>query len=130
MGLMDWIYFIDTDVFIVSIVSIGVLVSISLWLRLRRNWDRAASTVSHDTITPESVNYHFTRQCNYQCGFCFHTAKTSFVLPIGEAKRGLLLLKNAGQSANISALNDPSTIVIILYRPKSLTIYLASLKCI
>lgn len=45
---------------------------------------------------PLSVNYHFTRQCNYQCGFCFHTAKTSFVLPIEEAKRGLLLLKEAG----------------------------------
>ncbi|XP_052001666.1 radical S-adenosyl methionine domain-containing protein 2 [Xyrauchen texanus] len=46
--------------------------------------------------TPSSVNYHFTRQCNYKCGFCFHTAKTSFVLPIEEAKRGLRLLKNAG----------------------------------
>ena len=22
------------------------------------------------------------RQCNYSCGFCFHTAKTSFLLPI------------------------------------------------
>ena len=44
----------------------------------------------------ESVNYHFTRQCNYECGFCFHTAKTSFVLPIEEAKRGLRMLKEAG----------------------------------
>ncbi|TRY86237.1 hypothetical protein DNTS_026409 [Danionella cerebrum] len=34
--------------------------------------------------------------CNYKCGFCFHTAKTSFVLPIEEAKRGLQLLKDAG----------------------------------
>lgn len=49
-------------------------------------------------ITPISVNYHFTRQCNYKCGFCFHTAKTSFVLPLAEAKRGLLLLKEAGES--------------------------------
>ncbi|XP_036398484.1 radical S-adenosyl methionine domain-containing protein 2 [Megalops cyprinoides] len=48
------------------------------------------------TPTPTSVNYHFTRQCNYKCGFCFHTAKTSFVLPIEEAKRGLRLLKEAG----------------------------------
>lgn len=46
--------------------------------------------------TPSSVNYHFTRQCNYKCGFCFHTAKTSFVLPIEEAKTGLRLLKEAG----------------------------------
>uniref|UniRef100_A0A1A7YDA6 S-adenosylmethionine-dependent nucleotide dehydratase RSAD2 n=1 Tax=Iconisemion striatum TaxID=60296 RepID=A0A1A7YDA6_9TELE len=46
--------------------------------------------------TPTSVNYHFTRKCNYKCGFCFHTAKTSFVLPLEEAKRGLRLLKEAG----------------------------------
>ncbi|XP_052601735.1 radical S-adenosyl methionine domain-containing protein 2 [Peromyscus californicus insignis] len=51
---------------------------------------------SSQPTTPVSVNYHFTRQCNYKCGFCFHTAKTSFVLPLEEAKRGLLLLKQAG----------------------------------
>ncbi|XP_045700472.1 radical S-adenosyl methionine domain-containing protein 2 [Phyllostomus hastatus] len=49
-----------------------------------------------ERLTPTSVNYHFTRQCNYKCGFCFHTAKTSFVLPLEEAKRGLRLLKEAG----------------------------------
>ena len=48
-------------------------------------------------IVPRSVNYHFTRQCNYKCGFCFHTAKTSFVLPIEEAKQGLKMLKEAGE---------------------------------
>lgn len=51
---------------------------------------------SENVKRPESVNYHFTRQCNYQCGFCFHTAKTSFVLPLEEAKRGLRMLKDAG----------------------------------
>ena len=49
-----------------------------------------------DKIVPLSVNYHFTRKCNYSCGFCFHTAKTSFVLPLDEAKRGLEMLKDAG----------------------------------
>lgn len=49
-------------------------------------------------IIPRSVNYHFTRQCNYECGFCFHTAKTSFVLPIEEAKKGLQLLRDAGEN--------------------------------
>ena len=48
------------------------------------------------TRNPTSVNYHFTRKCNYKCGFCFHTAKTSFVLPIDEAKRGLRMLKESG----------------------------------
>ena len=46
---------------------------------------------------PTSVNYHFTRQCNYKCGFCFHTAKSSFVLPLEEAMRGLRLLHEAGK---------------------------------
>lgn len=50
-----------------------------------------------DATTPTSVNYHFTRKCNYKCGFCFHTAKTSFVLPLEEAMRGLKLLKEAGK---------------------------------
>ncbi|KAM4771768.1 S-adenosylmethionine-dependent nucleotide dehydratase RSAD2 [Rhinophrynus dorsalis] len=49
-----------------------------------------------DKVTPTSVNFHFTRQCNYKCGFCFHTAKTSFVLPLEEAKKGLYMLKAAG----------------------------------
>ncbi|KAL3832556.1 hypothetical protein ACJMK2_024189 [Sinanodonta woodiana] len=54
-------------------------------------------------IIPISVNYHFTRQCNYKCGFCFHTAKTSFVFPLDEAKRGLRMLKDAGmQKINFS----------------------------
>ncbi|XP_009940366.2 S-adenosylmethionine-dependent nucleotide dehydratase RSAD2 [Opisthocomus hoazin] len=57
----------------------------------RREWER-----HNETPTPTSVNYHFTRQCNYKCGFCFHTAKTSFMLPLEEAKRGLAMLKEAG----------------------------------
>ena len=42
------------------------------------------------------VNYHLTRQCNYQCGFCFHTAKTSYVLSLDEAKTGIYLLAQYG----------------------------------
>ncbi|KAK3603595.1 hypothetical protein CHS0354_017312 [Potamilus streckersoni] len=54
-------------------------------------------------IIPISVNYHFTRQCNYKCGFCFHTSKTSFVFPLDDAKRGLRMLKEAGmQKINFS----------------------------
>ncbi|KAH3794201.1 hypothetical protein DPMN_147732 [Dreissena polymorpha] len=49
-----------------------------------------------EKVVPLSVNYHFTRKCNYKCGFCFHTAKTSLVIPLDNAKRGLELLKNAG----------------------------------
>lgn len=45
---------------------------------------------------PISVTYHFTRQCNKECGFCFHTSKTSHIASPEEAKRGLSLLNNAG----------------------------------
>ncbi|CAG9862017.1 unnamed protein product [Phyllotreta striolata] len=51
---------------------------------------------SEPKIVPKSVNYHFTRQCNYECGFCFHTAKTSYLLSLEDAKVGLQLLKDAG----------------------------------
>ncbi|CAH1112729.1 unnamed protein product [Psylliodes chrysocephalus] len=47
-------------------------------------------------IIPKSVNYHFTRRCNYECGFCFHTAKTSYMLNLVDAKMGLKMLKDAG----------------------------------
>ena len=45
---------------------------------------------------PISVNYHFTRLCNFRCGFCFHTQKTSYILPLEKAIQGLKLLKEAG----------------------------------
>lgn len=47
-------------------------------------------------ITPVSVNYHFTRKCNKECAFCFHTEKTSYVASEDEMKRGLRLLREAG----------------------------------
>jgi len=45
---------------------------------------------------PISVNYHFSRRCNYKCGFCFHTSKNSNMLSLDQAKIGLLKLKNSG----------------------------------
>ena len=51
----------------------------------KKPWIAFVVSVSSAKI-PESVNYHFTRQCNYSCGFCFHTAKTSYVLPEDEVK--------------------------------------------
>jgi len=71
-----------------------------LWERFLREFYRwlwnPFSIETPTKVIPTSVNYHFTRQCNYSCGFCFHTAKTSFVLPIEEAKRGLKMLLEAG----------------------------------
>eukprot|EP00051_Salpingoeca_urceolata_P015880 m.207935 g.207935 ORF g.207935 m.207935 type:complete len:330 (+) comp18525_c0_seq1:285-1274(+) len=43
-----------------------------------------------------SVNYHFLRQCNYSCKFCFHTEKNRDVLDESKVKRGLSLLIEHG----------------------------------
>ncbi|KAF2670163.1 radical SAM enzyme [Microthyrium microscopicum] len=51
---------------------------------------------SNDSSKPISVNYHFTRHCNYQCGFCFHTETSSRQLPSQDWQHGLHLLKQAG----------------------------------
>lgn len=45
---------------------------------------------------PVSVNYHFTRKCNYSCGFCFHTAKTSYVAPLRDIRLALHKLMEKG----------------------------------
>ncbi|KAI0834422.1 hypothetical protein F5Y06DRAFT_306828 [Hypoxylon sp. FL0890] len=51
---------------------------------------------SEDIVKPVSVNYHFTRKCNLECAFCFHTEKTSHVATEDEMKHGLRLLRDAG----------------------------------
>jgi radical S-adenosyl methionine domain-containing protein 2 len=71
---------------VVSACAIALIVFLLIW-------KRHCQGLSH---APVSVNYHFTRRCNYECGFCFHTAKTSYILPLEDAKRGLSLLKQAG----------------------------------
>ena len=82
---------------LVTLVAVLALAAICKVFRASpRQVNDEQRNAEESTRKPESVNYHFTRQCNYECGFCFHTAKTSFVLPIEEAKRGLRMLKNAG----------------------------------
>ncbi|KAF2095617.1 radical SAM enzyme [Rhizodiscina lignyota] len=56
---------------------------------------------------PVSVNYHFTRVCNAECGFCFHTAKSSYRAPLEDAKLGLLMLKRAGMRKMNFAGGEP-----------------------
>ncbi|PQE30857.1 radical s-adenosyl methionine domain-containing 2 protein [Rutstroemia sp. NJR-2017a WRK4] len=45
---------------------------------------------------PGLSQFHFSRKFNFECGFCFHTEKTSSILSLDEAKRGMKLLKEAG----------------------------------
>lgn len=43
-----------------------------------------------------AVNFHFTRRCNYNCKFCFHTKKTSFILPLEDQLKVIMKLRLAG----------------------------------
>jgi radical S-adenosyl methionine domain-containing protein 2 len=62
---------------------------------------------SRSSRCPISVNYHFTRQCNKTCGFCFHTATTSHKEQLPQAQRGLRLLKEAGMQKINFAGGEP-----------------------
>lgn len=85
-----------------ALLSLSLTLSLPGWRRVSAPSPATPADTRRErddwSPTPTSVNYHFTRQCNYKCGFCFHTAKTSFVLPLEEAKRGLAMLKEAGES--------------------------------
>ena len=43
-----------------------------------------------------AINYHFTRKCNYSCKFCFHTKKSSFILPLEKQIELIRIFKEAG----------------------------------
>lgn len=43
-----------------------------------------------------AVNFHFTRKCNYNCGFCFHTSKTSHIESMENIKLILKAIKDEG----------------------------------
>ncbi|MCJ1399099.1 hypothetical protein MMC11_002301 [Xylographa trunciseda] len=86
------------------------------WYVIARPWTRPrrrAVDIDHSTppeskiAAPISVNYHFTRQCNKTCGFCFHTATTSYRMPEEEAQRGLALLAMAGMKKLNFAGGEP-----------------------
>ncbi|KAG8784514.1 Radical S-adenosyl methionine domain-containing protein 2 [Ceratobasidium sp. 428] len=54
-------------------------------------------------IVPVSVNWFPNRRCNYECSFCFHTSKNTFILPLDQGKDALRALADAGmKKLNIS----------------------------
>ena len=81
-----------------------ILPSCLLWYRWRL---RVVSVQQEKHIIPVSVNYHFTRHCNADCGFCFHTELSSYKLPEERAKEGLRLLAEAGMRKANFAGGEP-----------------------
>lgn len=43
---------------------------------------RVSTPWAERLLSKASVNLHFSRRCNFECKFCFHTAKTSHVLSL------------------------------------------------
>ncbi|CAH1767588.1 10617_t:CDS:1, partial [Entrophospora sp. SA101] len=64
-------------------------------------------TTISSPISPISVNFHFTRRCNYECGFCFHTSKTSDIPKMSDSKLALKKLKNVGMRKMNFAGGEP-----------------------
>ncbi|MCJ1320651.1 hypothetical protein MMC15_005991 [Xylographa vitiligo] len=100
------------------LVLTTVIAVFTLWTWYRFKWprkNRSSPIVAIDHLRPPkpeiaapiSVNYHFTRQCNKTCGFCFHTAITSYRMPEEEVKRGLALLAEAGMKKLNFAGGEP-----------------------
>lgn len=79
-----------------AVVLALVLLASALLLRQRRHVGTPAPAEQKLAPVPLSVNYHFTRECQYSCKFCFHTAKSSYVAPVDEAKAVMLLLVRRG----------------------------------
>ncbi|CAA9963431.1 hypothetical protein CFE70_006857 [Pyrenophora teres f. teres 0-1] len=77
---------------------------------------------SQQPDAPVSVNYFPSRVCNYACRFCFHTAKTSYMLNDYKIKRGLKMLKEAGMRKLNIAGGEP------FLHPKKLTMMLEYCK--
>jgi radical S-adenosyl methionine domain-containing protein 2 len=52
--------------------------------------------MSKNILSKTAVNFHFTRVCNYECKFCFHTKKSSYLMPLDQQLKILRLLKESG----------------------------------
>lgn len=85
---------------------VNAVLSYVLWLTNFINFRKINDKVQPKCI-PISVNYHFTRKCNYECGFCFHTAKTSYMAPLSDAKKALEKLAKMGMKKINMAGGEP-----------------------
>ena len=100
MALVQTILGYVSPTFIIRVIvclALGCVVCLALFYKRRA--PRAS--------LPVSVNYFPSRECNKECGFCFHTAKTSYMLPQAEARRGLVMLQRAGMKKLNVAGGEP-----------------------
>ena len=86
---------------------LGWLLALALYLTASSLIGKLLSRRTKSPPVPVSVNYFPTRLCNKTCGFCFHVAKTSYMLPEEDAKRGLRKLVEAGMKKLNVAGGEP-----------------------
>ncbi|EKD20856.1 uncharacterized protein L3040_000960 [Drepanopeziza brunnea f. sp. 'multigermtubi'] len=98
----------------VLVLLATLLLSIGIYLYTFRPSTRSSLNASAkpaaaaaDDIIPVSVNYFFTRHCNAECGFCFHTETSSYKLPLDKACEGLRLLAKDGMEKVNFAGGEP-----------------------
>ena len=48
------------------------------------------------SLSKLAINFHFTRVCNFNCVFCFHTKKTNFMLSLPEQIEIIKLAREEG----------------------------------
>ena len=81
----------------VLVAAVIIVASAVMW-PLRQTASANGRAKAKESRKNLVVNYHFHRQCNYACKFCFHTAKTSRILDPETAKALLGKLKNHGMT--------------------------------
>ncbi|RIA87181.1 radical s-adenosyl methionine domain-containing protein 2 [Glomus cerebriforme] len=93
--------------FLKLLITLFIIVIVSSYV-YPKHFKRKKNKIQCNTKrVPLSVNFHFTRQCNYECGFCFHTAKTSHLSSINDAKLVLKKLANEGMKKINFAGGEP-----------------------
>ena len=100
----------------------------TLWPSFARSLSNTVDAV----LDSGSVNYFFTRICNYGCKFCFHTRKSEESLPLKEMQRALDLLAEA-KVAKINFAGGepflfPEELAALVKHAKSLGMY-TSVTC-
>lgn len=49
--------------------------------------------MSTNILRKSAINFHFTRVCDYEWKFCFHTKKNTYLLPLEKQKLKIKALR-------------------------------------
>lgn len=102
-----FLFVITSVVYTIKMFFFKILSS-TVWLLVKfEGFRKIEKRNDNAKVVPVSVNYHFTRKCNYSCGFCFHTAKTSYKAPMEDVRKALRKLAAMGMKKINMAGGEP-----------------------